>query len=151
MNHKLLRYWATMERVSRMMFAFLSSLEYWYLYSHSSSLAGKTSTVSVLTGLFRPTSGDCILYGKSIVNDLMEARQSIGICPQHNILFDSLTVYEHLAFFMRMKGIRPSDAKIRSHAEEIGLSDYLRTPSAALSGGNKRKLSVAIALSGDPR
>ena len=133
------------------MFVFFSSLEYTYLYSHSSSLAGKTSAVSVLTGLFPPTSGDCILYGKSIVNDLMEARQSIGICPQHDVLFDSLTVYEHLAFFMRIKGIRSSDAKIRAHADEIGLSDYLRTPSAALSGGNKRKLSVAIALSGDPR
>ena len=85
------------------------------------------------------------------MNDLMEARQSIGICPQHDVLFDSLTVYEHLAFFMRIKGICSSDAKIRAHADEIGLSDYLRTPSAALSGGNKRKLSVAIALSGDPR
>jgi ABC-type multidrug transport system ATPase subunit len=103
-----------------------------------------------LTGLFPPISGDCIIYGRSIVDDLQEARQSIGICPQHNVLFDCLTVSEHLAFFMRIKGIRPNSAKVRSHAEEIGLTDYISTTSSALSGGNKRKLSVAIALSGDP-
>ncbi|CAJ1947143.1 unnamed protein product [Cylindrotheca closterium] len=112
--------------------------------------AGKTTTVSVLTGLFPPTSGDCVLYNKSIVNSKQEARQSLGICPQHNILFDELTVYEHLAFFMRIKGLHPERNKILGHAEEIGLTDYLGTASKALSGGNKRKLSVAIALSGDP-
>jgi ATP-binding cassette subfamily A (ABC1) protein 3 len=112
--------------------------------------AGKTTTVSVLTGLFPPTAGDCVLYNKSIVHNKQEARQSIGICPQHNVLFDELTVYEHLAFFMRIKGLAPEKGKILGHAEEIGLTDYLGTASKALSGGNKRKLSVAIALSGDP-
>mmetsp|Transcript_4477 Transcript_4477/g.10555 ORF Transcript_4477/g.10555 Transcript_4477/m.10555 type:complete len:2546 (+) Transcript_4477:319-7956(+) len=112
--------------------------------------AGKTTTVSVLTGLFPPTSGDCVMYNKSIVHSKQEARQSLGICPQHNILFDELTVYEHLAFFMRIKGLAPEKNKILGHAEEIGLTDYLGTISKALSGGNKRKLSVAIALSGDP-
>jgi ATP-binding cassette subfamily A (ABC1) protein 3 len=112
--------------------------------------AGKTTTVSILTGLFPPTSGDCIMYGNSIVHNKHEARQSLGICPQHNVLFGDLTVYEHLAFFMRIKGLHPDKAKILAHAEEIGLTDYLRTTASALSGGNKRKLSVAIALCGDP-
>jgi ABC-type multidrug transport system ATPase subunit len=111
---------------------------------------GKTTTVSVLSGLFPPTSGDCILYGKSIVHNKNEARHSIGICPQHNVLFDDLTVYEHLAFFMRIKGILPEKAKICEHANEIGLIEYLRTTAVALSGGNKRKLSIAIALCGNP-
>jgi len=112
--------------------------------------AGKTTTVSVLTGLFPPTAGDCVMYNKSIVHSKQEARQSLGICPQHNVLFDELTVYEHLAFFMRIKGLAPEKAKILGYADEIGLTDYLGTASKALSGGNKRKLSVAIALSGDP-
>jgi ABC-type multidrug transport system ATPase subunit len=112
---------------------------------------GKTTTVSVLTGLYPPTSGDCTIYGKSIVHNLMEARESIGICPQHNVLFDCLTVYEHIVFFQRIKGIRPTAAKIRALTDEIGLTEYARTSSSALSGGNKRKLSVAIALSGEPR
>ena len=115
------------------------------------SFTGKTSTVSVLTGLYPPTSGDCVVYGKSIVHQLTAARESIGLCPQHNILFDSLTVYEHLAFFQRIKGIRPKLDRLEAAAREIGLGDFLRTASSALSGGNKRKLSVAIALSGDPK
>jgi len=113
--------------------------------------AGKSTTVSVLTGLFPPTSGECVIYGKSIVHNLQAARQSIGICPQHNILFNSLTVSEHLRFFMRIKGVKPSEAAVQSHAEEIGLGQFLTTRSAALSGGNKRKLSVSIALCADPR
>lgn len=113
--------------------------------------AGKTSTISVLTGLYPPTSGDCYIYGNSITNAINEARQSMGICPQHNVLFDGLTVVEHLAFFQRIKGLKPTQPDLRHSAEEIGLGDYLRTTSVALSGGNKRKLSLAISLCGDPR
>jgi ABC-type multidrug transport system ATPase subunit len=113
--------------------------------------AGKSTTVSVMTGLFPPTSGDVFIYGHSIVNDMKGARQSIGICPQHNILFNSLTVSEHLRFFMRIKGMTPDRTTVERHAEEIGLTDFLNTRSVALSGGNKRKLSVSIALCADPR
>ena len=113
--------------------------------------AGKTSTISILTGLFPPTSGDCFIYGNSIVSATNEARQSMGICPQHNVLFDGLTVTEHLSFFQKIKGLKPTKSGLRQSAEDVGLSDYLRTTSAALSGGNKRKLSLAIALCGDPQ
>ena len=112
--------------------------------------AGKTSTMSVLTGLYAPTSGDCNIYGHSIVNQPDAARQSMGICPQHNVLFERLTVAEHIAFFQRIKGIRPTVVGVKARADEIGLADFTHTTSSALSGGNKRKLSVAIALCGDP-
>jgi ABC-type multidrug transport system ATPase subunit len=75
----------------------------------------------------------------------------MGVCPQHNVLFDSLTVTEHLSFFQKIKGLKPSHGGLRQSAQEIGLGDYLRTTSSALSGGNKRKLSLAIALCGDPQ
>lgn len=113
--------------------------------------AGKTSTISVLTGLYPATSGDCIIYGNSISRDLMAARQSMGICPQHDVLFDNLTVLEHLRLFERIKGLRASNHSLKERAIEVGLGQYLHTKSAALSGGNKRKLSVAIALCGDPQ
>jgi len=113
--------------------------------------AGKSSTISVLTGLFPPTSGDCYIYGKSITNQLAEARASMGICPQHNVLFDGLTVLEHLRFFERIKGNRKTArASAVERSREVGLGDFFHTASRALSGGNKRKLSVAIAMCGDP-
>lgn len=105
----------------------------------------------MLTGLLPPTSGDCVVYGSSIVHETTAARASVGICPQQNTLFDRLTVYEHIALFQRLKGIRPTASSVASCIEELGLADYVHTTTDALSGGNKRKLSVAIALSGDPK
>jgi ABC-type multidrug transport system ATPase subunit len=113
--------------------------------------AGKTSTISMLTGLFPPTTGDCVIYGNSIIHDTSNARQSMGICPQHNVLFDRLTVIEHLTFFQKIKGLKPTKDDVRDKALEVGLGEYFTTTSSALSGGNKRKLSLAIALCGDPR
>ena len=61
--------------------------------------AGKTTTMSMLTGLFSPTSGDAKINGYNIRSDMTKARDSLGLCPQHNMLFPSLTVFEHLIFF----------------------------------------------------
>ena len=65
--------------------------------------AGKTTTMSMLVGLFPPTSGDAVINGYSILTDMEGVRQSLGLCPQHNVLFDRLTVREHLNFFARLK------------------------------------------------
>lgn len=114
--------------------------------------AGKTTVISILTGLFSPTSGDASIYGNSIVKNPAKARRSIGICPQQNVLFDRLTVLEHISFFTRIKGIRGfTMEQAKAQALEIGLGDSLYTTAAALSGGNKRKLCVAVALCGDPK
>ena len=67
--------------------------------------AGKTTTMSMLVGLFPPTSGDAIINGYSILTDMESIRQSLGLCPQHNVLYDRLTVKEHLNFFARLKVI----------------------------------------------
>jgi len=82
---------------------------------------------------------------------MVEARQSMGICPQHNVLFPELTVSEHLDFFNRIKGISTGKKSIQKAAKEVGLGDKMETLSGALSGGMKRKLSVAISLCGDPK
>ena len=58
--------------------------------------AGKTTAISVLTGLVPPTEGDVSVYGRSLAKDLPRIRQDIGICPQHNVLFAALTVREVL-------------------------------------------------------
>lgn len=112
--------------------------------------AGKTTTMSILTGLFTPSSGSAVVNGHSILNDMEGVRQSLGLCPQHNVLFDRLTVQEHLKFFIRLKGKSgpDADAEITEMIKDLQLVNKENTASAKLSGGMKRKLSCAIALIG---
>ena len=66
--------------------------------------AGKTTTMSMLVGLIAPTSGTAYIDGYDVVTESGAARQSLGLCPQFDILFDMLTVEEHFYFFSRLKG-----------------------------------------------
>ncbi|RWS29114.1 ATP-binding cassette sub-family A member 3-like protein [Leptotrombidium deliense] len=66
--------------------------------------AGKTTLMSIMTGLFPPTSGRVNVNGYDVETDTANARKSVGLCPQTNIQFDQLTVEEHLYFFGLMKG-----------------------------------------------
>ena len=59
--------------------------------------------MSILTGLFPPTFVNAYINGQSIVNDMDLIRCNLGICPQHNILFDQLTVREHLSFLVNLR------------------------------------------------
>nr|XP_006815639.1 PREDICTED: ATP-binding cassette sub-family A member 1-like [Saccoglossus kowalevskii] len=115
--------------------------------------AGKTTTMSILTGLFPPTAGTAVVNGYNIATEMDSIRESLGLCPQHNILFDRLTVSEHLTFFLALKGIIGEESKehIESMIEDLNLSDKAKSKSSELSGGMKRKLSVAIALIGRPK
>lgn len=67
--------------------------------------AGKTTTMSMLTGMITPTSGTAKVNGYDIRTDMTAVRSSLGLCPQHNIIFDELTVAEHLYFFSKLKGL----------------------------------------------
>lgn len=67
--------------------------------------AGKTTTMSMLTGMTTPTKGTAIINGYDIRTNMSEIRNSLGLCPQHNILFDDLTVAEHIHFFAKLKGL----------------------------------------------
>jgi ABC-type lipoprotein export system ATPase subunit len=113
--------------------------------------AGKTSLISLLTGLFPATSGDCIIYNRRISNELDKVRESIGICPQHDIHFPELTVAEHLRLFEKIKGAKASSESVRKRANDVGLTEKLNALSGQLSGGMKRKLSIAIAMCGEPK
>ncbi|XP_055599073.1 phospholipid-transporting ATPase ABCA3-like isoform X2 [Uranotaenia lowii] len=112
--------------------------------------AGKTTTMSMLTGIFAPTSGTAIINGYDITTDIDGARGSLGLCPQHNVLFDEMTVAEHIEFFSRLKGTPKSAIKdeIDRYTKLLELMDKTNKQSRTLSGGMKRKLSVGIALCG---
>lgn len=111
----------------------------------------------MLTGLTPPDhvteeklSIDATIYGKSIIAALSEARLSMGVCPQHDVLFDNLTVREHILFFAQLKGASYEAAS--NEAEELTklfhLEKRLDNTGEELSGGQKRKLSVGIAVCG---
>jgi ABC-type branched-subunit amino acid transport system ATPase component len=112
--------------------------------------AGKTTTISMLTGLIPPTSGDATVFGHSIAEDMGSIRRLLGVCPQHDVLFPQLTVRQHLVLFSALKGVPAADvaAEVQAKINLVGLTEKDGTQSRALSGGQRRKLSVAIALLG---
>uniref|UniRef100_A0A8C8ZMQ8 P-type phospholipid transporter n=1 Tax=Prolemur simus TaxID=1328070 RepID=A0A8C8ZMQ8_PROSS len=115
--------------------------------------AGKTTTLSILTGLLPPTSGTVLIGGKDIETSLDAIRQSLGMCPQHNILFHHLTVAEHILFYAQLKGRSWEEAQLEMEAmlEDTGLHHKRNEEAQDLSGGMQRKLSVAIAFVGDAK
>ncbi|KAF0685093.1 Aste57867_22967 [Aphanomyces stellatus] len=113
--------------------------------------AGKTTLISMLTGMIGASAGDATVRGLSLNNDLDAIRASLGMCPQHDILYPELTVQEHLIFYGKIKGFagdllaREVDKKM----DEVGLTEKRHARSTELSGGMKRKLALAIAFLGD--
>ncbi|XP_045920999.1 phospholipid-transporting ATPase ABCA1-like isoform X1 [Micropterus dolomieu] len=112
--------------------------------------AGKTTTMSILTGLFPPTSGTALINGYNIQTDMDSIRKYLGMCPQHNVLFNELTVEEHIYFYARLKGLSRDEVKIEMDQmiKDVGLPHKRKDLAKNLSGGMQRKLSVAIAFVG---
>ncbi|XP_030630578.1 retinal-specific phospholipid-transporting ATPase ABCA4 [Chanos chanos] len=112
--------------------------------------AGKTTTLSILTGLFPPTSGTAYVNGRDIRTDIDVIRQSMGMCPQYNILFNHLTVEEHILFYAMLKGRTQAQAQqeVEDMLEDLGLPHKRDEEAQNLSGGMQRKLSVAMAFVG---
>jgi ATP-binding cassette subfamily A (ABC1) protein 3 len=114
--------------------------------------AGKSTTFKALTCEIAPTSGSIHINGFDVQREFEEARRLIGYCPQFDCIFDQATVEEHLEYYARIKGI-PADIRpslINKQIEEMNLAEHRKKPAGTLSGGNKRKLSVAIAILGNP-
>lgn len=79
------------------------------LLGHNGS--GKSTTMSMITGMIAPTSGTAIVNGYDVIKNTSRVRNSLGLCPQYNIIFDELTVREHLYFFGKLKGLSRNEVK----------------------------------------
>eukprot|EP00033_Pygsuia_biforma_P000094 GCRY01000120.1.p1 GENE.GCRY01000120.1~~GCRY01000120.1.p1 ORF type:complete len:872 (-),score=243.68 GCRY01000120.1:68-2683(-) len=113
---------------------------------------GKTTTINMLTGLFSPTAGDATIFGYSINSQMTQIRRLMGVCPQHDILFNQLTAREHLHLFGSLKNISEEDLaeEVEARLRDVHLDSVGDVIAGVFSGGMKRRLSVAIALVGDP-
>ncbi|PNT68061.1 hypothetical protein BRADI_3g35390v3 [Brachypodium distachyon] len=117
--------------------------------------AGKTSFISMMIGLIPPTSGTAYVHGMDIRTDMNDIYANMGVCPQHDLLWETLTGREHLLFYGRLKNLKgaellkATDDSLKSvNLFHGGVGDK---QVGKYSGGMKRRLSVAISLIGDPK
>ncbi|OIP78831.1 MAG: ABC transporter ATP-binding protein [Oscillatoriales cyanobacterium CG2_30_44_21] len=115
--------------------------------------AGKTTTISILCGLIQADLGDVLMNGQNSRSALSSMRSLIGVAPQENIFYKSLTCEENLRFFGQLYGLNRSTCqKQAKHCLElVGLRDRAQTIAEKLSGGMQRRLSMAIALVHQPQ
>ncbi|MCI8713318.1 MAG: ABC transporter ATP-binding protein [Ruminococcus sp.] len=115
--------------------------------------AGKTTTIKMLSCLTKPTGGDAYLLGNSIVSNTAEVKKSIGVSPQETAIAPNLTVRENLEFMCGLHGFSREKRKQKTAdlAERLGLAQVLGKKAEKLSGGYQRRLSIAMALIGEPK
>ncbi|PWA55731.1 ABC transporter A family member 7 [Artemisia annua] len=116
--------------------------------------AGKSSFIHMMIGLIKPSSGTAYVRGLDIRDDMDEIYANMGVCPQHDLLWETLTGREHLLFYGRLKNLR-GFALIQAVEESLRSVNLLNggvgdKQVGKYSGGMKRRLSVAISLIGDP-
>ncbi|KAH7117561.1 hypothetical protein B0J11DRAFT_591860 [Dendryphion nanum] len=113
--------------------------------------AGKSTLISLIRGDIAPSSPDTqiAIGGHSILTSPVAARSHLGVCPQFDSA-DVLTVSETLAFYAKIRGVQDPAHNIATVLSACGLEAYTNALAQTLSGGTKRKLSLAVALIGNP-
>uniref|UniRef100_A0A1I8HGU5 ABC transporter domain-containing protein n=1 Tax=Macrostomum lignano TaxID=282301 RepID=A0A1I8HGU5_9PLAT len=117
--------------------------------------AGKSTSMSVIVGEEAATEGACEVRmqdGAWLSGREGSTVGAIGYCPQYNPLFNSITVAEHIRFYADIRGLDSIEAEQQTIRlmQSLGLSQHSDKQAGQLSGGNKRRLCLAIALLGDP-
>lgn len=115
--------------------------------------AGKSTTISMISSLLLPTSGDVRLNGKSVLKNPQDIRKVLGVVPQEIALYNELSAYENLKFFGRIYKLKGShlESKIQEVLEMVGLRERQKELIKAFSGGMKRRINIAAALLHDPQ
>ena len=106
----------------------------------------------MLTGDIVPTKGESHIVGYNVKSEFEDARKQIGYCPQFDAIFNLMTVREHLEFYAKIKKIPVEHVEplIQQQLKDMNLELYEHKQAGSLSGGNERKLSVAMAMLGNP-
>ena len=113
--------------------------------------AGKSTLIKCISGIEMPNKGDIFLDGQSLITNKGYLYHNIGLCAQDDIFFDYLTVYEHLQLMCELKGRKPEDSEITSLLSKLELLSKKDSLSKTLSGGQKRKLCIALAMIGNSK
>lgn len=115
--------------------------------------AGKTTTIKMLSCLTKPTQGDAFLLGKSIISEPNEVKKLIAVSPQESAVAKGLTVKENLELMCGVFGFDKEKRvkKIEEISSLLGLDSVLLKKASKLSGGYKRRLSIAMALISEPK
>ncbi len=115
--------------------------------------AGKSTTIKMLSCLIKPSSGDALLLGDSIIYDLQAVKTKINISPQETAVASNLSVLENLEFIAGIYGQDSKTAKKNAFeiAEKFGLENELNKKAKNLSGGMQHRLSIAMALISEPK
>ncbi|KAL1814731.1 hypothetical protein ACET3Z_017305 [Daucus carota] len=117
--------------------------------------AGKTSFINMMIGLINPTSGTAYIDGLDIRTNMDDIYSNMGVCPQHDLLWNTLTGREHLLFYGRLKNLKGSalSQAVEESLKSVNLFNggVADKQAGKYSGGMKRRLSVAISLIGDPK
>ena len=115
--------------------------------------AGKTTTIRMLSCLSVPSSGEAFICGKNCVEEADAVKPVIGISPQDTSVAENLTVRENLEFMAKIYGFDKSKIKARTNEmlSLFNMSEVEKSRAKTLSGGWKRKLSIAMALISEPK
>lgn len=115
--------------------------------------AGKSTLISIATGLLRPDSGQALIDGIDIAAHRSEASALIGSAPQDLGIYPTLSTRENITGFARLHGLRGRGlpVRVREVMDALGLEGIADTPAEQLSGGQRRRLHMAMALAHHPR
>lgn len=117
---------------------------------------GKSTTIRLILGLLKPDSGKIFIDGEDITDyteeEMMPVRHKIGMVFQEGALFDSLSVYENVAYRLREQNVGEEEIEheVRRMLQFVDLEDAIDKMPIELSGGMRRRVGIARALVGDP-
>ncbi len=115
--------------------------------------AGKTTTIKMLSCLTKPTDGDAVVGGYSVVKEASQVKRLIGVSPQETAVAPNLSVKENMELICGIHGFskEKTRSKLAELCEQFNLNEVLHRKAGKLSGGWQRRVSIAMALIGEPQ